>query len=690
MLPFDSPVTSINGVGPKKGAQFKNIHIDTVGDLLYHFPRAYQDRGSTSSILEAATSDCKCSMILTVATSPVTARLKNRNTITKFMAFDDTGRVTVCFFNGGNYLHSIFSVGSVFRFYGKLERFKSSLMLSSPEYEPVYEGRPLPAFYPVYPLTGDFTQKYMQKTIGSVLDSVEIEESVDKKYRDRYNLCGRAEAIKKIHRPKVFADLSTAKRYLVFEEFYTFALNILSEKKERNKRTAPVIESRKYVSEFASLLPFDMTDAQIRAINDIAADLESGYAMHRMVSGDVGSGKTVCAAAAAFFAIKNGYQAALMVPTEILARQHYADLAELFEKAGLSVGLLIGSLSQNQKKQLQDRIADGRIDLVIGTHALISDNVCFDRLGVVITDEQHRFGMAQREKLTSRTGLEGTFVHVLAMSATPIPRSLALILYRDMDMSVIDTMPPGRQKVSTFCVDDSYRERMENFIEAQVREGRQVYIVCPSIEDNDDLALDEKLVDLDGEVLDNKSLKSVIRYTDELKERHPSLRIGYLHGKLKPSEKEEVMLDFVNGKLDIIVSTTVIEVGINVPNASLMIVENAERFGLSQLHQLRGRVGRGKYKSWCILVSNSDTEQARARLDTLCRKSSGYEIASADLAQRGPGDFFPSSRGGRRQSGELRFKIANSCDDTELLKCAFDAASDKLGLAKDNNIFAED
>ena len=680
MLSFDTDIKAVSGVGPKKKLQFNAIHINTVGDLLYHFPRAYQNRGAVSTVLEAAMSDCKRPMVLTVATSPVTARLKNRNTITKFMAFDDTGRVTVCFFNGGDYLRGIFTLGSTFRFYGKIERFKSSLTLSSPEYEQVFEGRTLPSFYPVYPLTADFTQKFMQKTIGFAIDNVIVEETLDEKYRMKYGLCTRYEALLKIHRPQSFDDVETAKKYLIFEEFYNFALDILAEKKERALRKAPLINSKKYYGEFTSLLPFKLTDAQDRTIKEIASDFESGFAMHRLIAGDVGSGKTVCAAAAAFFAIKNGYQAVIMVPTEILARQHYADLGELFSNAGFSVSLLVGSLGAARKKAVQDAAASGETDLIIGTHALISDNVRFRKVGVVITDEQHRFGMAQRDKLAERTGLQTLSPHIIAMSATPIPRTLALILYRDMDMSVIDTMPPGRQKVSTFLVDDSYRERLENFIETQVHEGRQVYIVCPSIEDSEEVETDENLVSLDGEIIEKTILKSVKEYTGGLKERHPGLRVEYLHGKMKAVEKDAVMGEFVKGNIDVLVSTTVIEVGINVQNASLMIVENAERFGLSQLHQLRGRVGRGKYKSWCILVSNSKSEQAQERLKTLCEKSNGYDIASADLAQRGPGDFIPASRGGRRQSGELRFKLGNTGDDIEILKNAFDAASDKTGL----------
>lgn len=678
---LSTPVTALPGVGQKRREELSALHIGTVGDLLLHFPRAYQNRGAVSSILEAAMSGEKTALILTVGSAPSSATLPGRMILTKFTAFDETGKITVTFFNQA-FVKNIFHVGQAFRFFGRVERFRSGLSLNSPEYEPITVGRKLPDFYPIYPLTKGISQKMMQSLIGQALEGLDPDtpDPVDERYRRMMGLCDFHEALSIIHNPPDLALLEKARNYFIFEELFRFALGILSAKGRRTALSAPALSADLSAEQdFYDLLPFPPTGAQRRVIGEILADLRSGRPMHRLVSGDVGSGKTVCAAATAYFTVRSGYQCALMAPTEILATQHYEDLSRLFKDTGLRIALLTGSLSATAKRRLHEQIAAGEVDFVIGTHALISAGVQFQRAALVITDEQHRFGLAQRDELAKRSGLaDGGEVHILAMSATPIPRTLGLVLYGDMDQSAVDEMPPGRKKVSTFLVDESYRQRMEGFIVRQAAEGRQTYIVCPAIEEQEE---DEgAAIDLAGRAIERVRLRSAVEYAGSLSASYPSLRIGCLHGRMKPSDKDAVMSDFAAGRLDVLVSTTVIEVGVNVPNATLMIVENAERFGLPTLHQLRGRVGRGNYKSWCILVSDVDNPSVKERLQYLCDHSDGFEIAGYDLRRRGPGDFFPSEQGGYRQSGELHFRMASLCENTDLLMAAFSAAKDKAAV----------
>jgi ATP-dependent DNA helicase RecG len=679
MVEWTTGISALSGVGPKKEQELSALGILDIGSLLYHFPRAYQNRGETCSILQAAQSGEKCALILTVGSEVQNVVLKNRKTLSKFTVFDETGRCSVTFFNS-RFVSSLFHIGQVWRFYGKIERYKSSYLLTAPEYEPILSDHPLPALVPIYRLSAGLSQKFLRSIVAQALDqlSPDTPDPVESVYREQFQLVSFREALRAIHQPVNLAELEKARNYFIFEELYRFAKGILGAKQIRVHQTAPILSFSKEQKEaFLSLLPFSLTHAQDRVLSEIAADLSSGRPMNRLVTGDVGSGKTVCAAGAAYIAVQNGYQVALLVPTEILARQHEQDLSALLAPAGIEVGLLVGSLSAAEKKKVQKRLADGSLPFVVGTHALLSAGVHLAKGGLVITDEQHRFGLSQRESLSGKAGLSGQSVHVLSLSATPIPRSLALILYGDLDLSSVDELPPGRQKVSTFTVDESYRERMEGFLEKQVAEGKQAYIVCPSIEEEEELKDQGRLVSLSGKTLEEgTALKSAVSYAKELSERHPKLSVGLLHGKMRPSEKESIMADFVQGKISVLVSTTVIEVGVNVPRATLMIVENAERFGLSQLHQLRGRVGRGKEKSWCILVSDSQREEAQKRLQTLCHTTDGYQIAQTDLAMRGPGDFFPAEQGGSRQSGELRFRIASLCENQDLLLSAFSAAQD--------------
>ncbi len=688
MVTLDSGISVLPGVGSVREKALNLLGIYTVEDLLLHFPRAYQNRGDVKTIMEAAQCEEKCALVLTVGSEPRSVQLKNHKTLTTFTLFDDTGKITSLWFNQ-TFVRQVFHVGSSFRFWGKVTRGSRGWEISSPEFEPINRLKPLPDLVAIYPLTAGITQKFLQNLVGVALASLDEKpkELIPQFIREREGLSTRLEAFEAIHSPDSFAELTKARNYFIFEELYLFALGIAGAKKERKRLTAPkFLTTTAMQRHFRAHLPFTLTSGQEEAIGDMEKDLASGLAMRRLISGDVGSGKTVCAAWAVYTAVHNGYRAGLMAPTEILARQHYADLEKLFAPMGIRVGLLVGSLTAAAKRKVKEQAAKGEIDLLVGTHALLSEGVKLANCGLIITDEQHRFGIAQRNALAS---IADGVTHNLVMSATPIPRTLALVLYGDLDVSSIRTMPPGRKKVSTFLVDDTYRTRMEGFIEKQAAEGHQTYIVCPSIEAQEE---DEgALIGIDGHRMEQANalkLHNAVEYAESLAGRHPGWKIGVLHGKMKSADKDRIMARFASGEVQVLVSTTVIEVGVNVPTATLMIVENAERFGLSQLHQLRGRVGRGDAKSWCILVSDTQNEDAKARLNALCDTNDGYEIAEYDLKQRGPGDFFTTgsasaSEGAAsgRQHGQLRFRLASLCDDMKLLQSAFAAAEETLAGA---------
>ena len=507
--------------------------------------------------------------------------------------------------------------------------------------------------------------------------------------RRRYSLCLRSFAQRQIHSPESFFALAKARKRLIFDELLSFALGI-SIAGQTVERGSAVPCSDTDISPLEALLPYELTDAQKRVIEDVKRDMSRDVAMNRMVVGDVGCGKTVCAAAAMYIAVKNGRQAALMAPTEILATQHYNDLSDLLGKLGVRVELLVGSMTAAQKKRIHAKTASGEIDVLIGTQALISEGVEFARSGLVVADEQHRFGVDQRAVLAEKNSLS----HMLVMSATPIPRTLALAVYGGLDVSRIDALPPGRQRVDTFCVDESYRDRLNGFIAKQIDGGGQVYVVCPAVEERQDEEADLLMDDIDGEgrISDAPPLKSAVGYAQELTETFPEYRVAFLHGKMKSKEKDEVMKSFSRGDVDILVSTTVIEVGVNVPSACLMIVENAERFGLSQLHQLRGRVGRGSRKSYCVLVSDSINSEGRAkeRLMTMKKCYDGFEIAEKDLVMRGPGDFLRGNGDDSvRQSGGVKFRLAELCDDARLMNDAFNEAKSLLQVSPDLSAYPQ-
>lgn len=681
---FNIPITKLHGVGKIKAEAYAKQGIFTVGDILSDYPRAYENRGNVELLDQITDPEIKHSIILTVATEPKSVRLRARRmTMLKFRAYDDSATAELTFFNQ-DFLKDKFPLGSTFRFWGRVEKAGKRYTMSSPAFEPWYGDRPMRDLLPVYRLSDGLTQKLISDNISQAMSlcGQEIPDHLPNDIRMKYGLCTKNYALKSIHSPENYAALAAAKKRLIFDEFFIFALGLSITRKRLRRNGAPACLTND-LSELLSKLPYKLTNAQVRVIDEIKRDMASDNSMNRILIGDVGSGKTVCAAVAMYIAVKSGRQAALMAPTEILARQHYEELSKLFGSLGISCELLLGATSQSKKEKIKNALACGELCVLIGTQALLSEGVEFCAPGIIVTDEQHRFGVMQRATLAGK----GKNAHFLVMSATPIPRSLALAMYGDLDMSIIDELPAGRQRVDTFAVDCSYRDRLNKFIEKNTEAGGQVYIVCPAVEERETAKDEVELSELaeNGIIVDTAPpLKAAVQYTDELKKRFPKHTIEFVHGKMKSRDKDSVMRRFSEGKIQILVSTTVIEVGVNVPNACLMIVENAERFGLSQLHQLRGRVGRGTRKSYCILVYGGDNieqcgEAAGQRLETMRRCYNGFEIAERDLELRGPGDFLRGSDDETiRQSGGVRFKLADMCDDKGLLMSAFEAAKGLL------------
>ena len=683
-MDYQTPVKKLYGVGDKIEKSLHSAGLFTVNDLLYRFPRAYQNRADVKLLSDESAHGEYHSYILTIANEPRAAMIKRGMNLLKFRAFDESGTVNITYFNQ-NYLKDVFHQGSTFRFWGKVTKEKRTLCMTSPSYEPVLPGKMLDALIPVYPLSAGLNQKFISKLEREIVSSLGefVVDYLPNEIRDENELCTLTYALENIHFPKTELSLERAIKRLTFDELYLFALSLSKLKSVQKTKKAPAFNDTD-ISELLSKLSYTPTDAQMKAIKEISFDVSKKEGddyvvpMNRIVVGDVGSGKTLCAAASAYIACKNGYQCALMAPTEILATQHYESLCSLFKELGISCELLTGSTSAKDKKATLGRLKTGKCQFIIGTHALIQSGVEFNNLALAITDEQHRFGATQRSSLSEK----GFYAHTLVMSATPIPRTLSFMIYGDLDLSLIDQMPPGRKKVLTYVVDESYRARLNAFIRKQVEAGLQVYIVCPSVEEKkEDI---DNVSDFDPFSLFFKEsqppLKSAVDYAKELQENiFPDLKVAFIHGKMKGKEKDLIMSEFSSGSIDILVSTTVIEVGVNVPNASLMIVENAERFGLSQLHQLRGRVGRGSTQSYCILVSDSKGENAKERLNIMKTIYDGYTIAERDLQMRGPGDFF-SSTASVRQSGQIDLGIAKSCSDTALLHSAFESARKTLSV----------
>ena len=650
MARLSDPITMLKGVGPAKAKQFANLNIHTLGDLICHFPRGYEDRTKLVPIekLEPDVPACFRAMVMN---SPRTAHIRKGLDLTKVQVADTTGRLTLTFFNN-RFVADQLQYGKEFIFYGAVSGDFIGYNMTNPVFEsmdspPVTTRRILP----IYPLTAGLTNAAVLKAVRQALVICDTpEEILPESVRRRYGILGADRAYYAIHEPQSMAEAEMAKKRLIFEEFFVFSAGLsLMRASRAGKRTEAW--SRLELAPFKASLPFTLTGAQSRAIDEIAADFCKGAPMNRLIQGDVGSGKTMVAAAAAYLAANNGRQAALMAPTEILAEQHYSSLSRLFEPLGLRTALLTGSMSVKEKRLVREAIASGEIDLAVGTHALLSEATQFCNLGLVITDEQHRFGVGQRSALSAK----GKDPHLLVMSATPIPRTLALLMYGDLDVSILDELPPGREAVDTFLVGESYRARINAFIRRQVAEGHQCFVVCPAVEESEDLGI-----------------KAATVWAETLQQTvFPDLRIALLHGQMKGAEKEEAMASFARGEADVMVATTVIEVGVDVPNATLMVIEDADRFGLSQLHQLRGRVGRGKAKSYCILTSHNKNPETLQRLKALCKTTDGFKIAEEDLKLRGPGDFF-----GSRQSGLPTFRVANLSYDLQTLKDAQAASAE--------------
>ena len=681
------------GVGEKRAEAFHKMGIFTAEDAVYRFPRAYEPRGNVKTTAEAEDGEV-CSLVLTVATEPKNAMIRKGMTLTKFTAFDADGMCSLTYFNQP-YIKDMAHKGMTFRFFGKVSRERTGVSMASPVMEAAGGILPLRDLVPIYPLTAGITQKLMGSVIREALQAVQsetdgIEEYLPEELRKRLGICGIREALRMIHMPRVTEETNLAVRRLAFDELYLFALSMSLYGKGEKAAAVPYPKTDRV--QFLSSLAYALTDAQKRTFDAIEADMTGGFRMNRLVVGDVGSGKTVCAAYAVYLALMSGKQAALMAPTEILARQHYGELSEFFGAMGFRTVLLVGSMTASAKRKAIAALAEGTADFVIGTHALIEDAVVFADLGLAVIDEQHRFGAAQRSALAKK----GNETHILTMSATPIPRTLAMVIYCDTDVSIIDEMPPGRQKVDTFLVNEAYRARLNAFIRKNIEAGGQVYIVCPAVEEEETLVLEsgEKIYESDLFLLgtekeEKTKKKAAVDFSKQLSEEvFPEYRCEFVHGKLNGKEKDRVMNEFAAGNIDILVSTTVIEVGVNVPRATLMIVENAETFGLSALHQLRGRVGRGTRKSYCVLVSDSRSAKARERLKILCETNDGFRIAEKDLEMRGPGDFLEQNYGKTRQSGEFDLGIASLERDVKLLYTAFDEA--KRTLAEDPELSSEE
>ena len=658
---WDTPVDRFPGVGPARAEKLARLGITRAGDLLDYFPRGYEDRRAVSTLRDAPEDAPVCIRAM-VAAPPTLSRLRRGLELVKVRAVDATGVLNVTYFNQA-YLKNTLRAGEEYIFYGVAERFGRGRRMTNPVTEPA--GRPsvTGVILPIYPLTAGISNNLMLSLTRRAVDACAgaAREDLPEQVRTEYRLAGAPFSYRSIHFPASFQDLERARRRLIFEELFYLSAGLALLRRRRVGERGPECPCPS-LDPFLALLPFRPTGAQLRVMEECRRDMASGRPMNRLVQGDVGSGKTAVAAAAAWIAACAGFQSALMAPTEILARQHFASLSRLLSPAGIRVELLTGSLSPGQKQEVYRLLRAGELDLVVGTHALLSQGVEFARLGLVVADEQHRFGVGQRSALAAK----GPHPHVLVMSATPIPRTLALIVYGDLDVSVIDQLPPGRTPVRTYVIGEDKRARMYGFVRKLVGEGRQVYIVCPAVEEGEAQAGSWGAPPPD--------LKAVTTYARALQTRvFPQLRVGLVHGRMRPREKEAVMAAFAGGELDVLVSTTVIEVGVDVPNAALMVVENAERFGLSQLHQLRGRVGRGSHQSYCVLVTASRSPESLERLKVLARTADGFRIAEEDLKLRGPGDFF-----GSRQHGLPQLHIADLAGDMALLQQAQQAARQVL------------
>jgi len=642
---FSTEIRYLKGVGSIRAEGLHKLGIDTVGALLRYYPRTYEDWSRVYTIREAPLNENICIKAI-VCDTPSKVRIKGNKFISKTTVTDGVGLMTLTFFNN-KYINTMLKEGEEYYFFGKvtLNRY-SGREMASPTFQKAQKDAQI---RPIYPQNSAINSKFIEKCVATALENIDaIPEYMSEQMLGENSLCSLDYAIRNIHFPESYKALEKARNRLIFDELFALELGLLSIKNRTHTLKTGCIVKKDYTAEFTDRLPFELTGAQKRAIGEANSDMKKEEPMNRLLQGDVGSGKTAVAAALIYTMAKNGFQSAMMAPTEVLAEQHFRTFQKLFENTDISVVLLTGSMKAAEKKAAKQALANGEAMLAIGTHALIQQDVEYSSLGLVITDEQHRFGVAQRSSLAAK----GDNPHIFVMSATPIPRTLAMMMYGDLNVSVLDELPPGRKPVETYQVNSDYHSRIYQYVKKYLDGGAQGYIVCPVIEEGElDITPAEEQYKIlcEGEFAD--------------------YRVGLLHGKMKSADKDRIMRDFANGVIQLLVSTVVIEVGVDVPNAAVMIIENAERFGLSQLHQLRGRIGRGEQKSTCILVSDAQGEDATARFKIMCETSDGFKIANEDLRLRGPGDFF-----GKRQHGLPKLALADILTDTELLMKAQRAA----------------
>ena len=665
MLDLNQNIQFIKGVGEVRAKQLSKMGINTVFDLITYYPREYENRTNVKEIKDFTLGE-NVLFRATVMGKITTRRIRRNLTIHSFYVGDKTGTIKITVFNQ-NYLRNTIHEGEEYAFYGKIEGNILRFEMNSPEIVTIDKMYSMSGIRPIYPLVKGITNNYVISLMKKfVNDKLKLDEIFSNKFLNKYSLENINKAVYDVHFPNSYVDVDKARRRHIFEELYLLELALMSIK-ESNIKLNGIRFDDVNIEPFMKEIPFELTNAQTNCLKEILKDMNSSRVMNRLVQGDVGSGKTIIAAIAMYIAVKNGYQAAMMAPTTILASQHYDDLNRIFSKLDIRVDIITGKTTKKGKNEIIQRLKEGKIDILFGTHAILEDNVEFNKLGLVVTDEQHRFGVKQRMKLTNKS----ENVDTLVMTATPIPRTLALTLYSDLDISIIDELPKGRKPIKTNAVfaNENMEERINIFISKQLDSGRQAYIVCPLIEETEDSDL-------------TAATELYEKYKSDVFKRY---NVGFLHGKMKNKEKDEIMNDFKDKKIDLLISTTVIEVGVNVPNATIMVIEDADRFGLAALHQLRGRVGRGEHESFCVLKTRSKSKTSLSRLKIMESSNNGFVIAEKDLELRGPGDFF-----GIRQHGLPEFKLANLLKDMDLLKLAIDASretlSDDPNLEKNENI----